>query len=123
MLYRLYNEYSNRSSCDSRITNDRTSVQTPGVMYKTVKAKKKTLKAKQSAPGVPSITCPYIDEVIRIIKELEDAHESLRCSAIVEPLFEKRAQLATDMLEYIRSSNETLRDNSLYWYKQFNETK
>lgn len=93
-------------------------------MYRSTKVKKKTLKVKQSAPGVPSITCPYIDEVIRIIKELEDAHESLRVSAIVEPLFEKRAQLATDMLEYIRSSNETLRDNSLYWYKQFNnETK
>tara|TARA_R110002110_G_scaffold135418_8_gene319490 strand:- start:339 stop:698 length:360 start_codon:yes stop_codon:yes gene_type:complete len=99
-----------------------TSNRLPRTEKKAVKKQKKARKAlrtKLSAPGVPPITCPYIDEVIRVIKELEDGYEQLRTTSIPEPLFEKRAQLATDTLEYIRAANETLRDNSLYWYKQY----
>ena len=79
----------------------------------------KELRVKLSAPGVPPITCPYVDEAIRMVKELEDAYDNLRATAIAEPLYEKRSQLLTDTLEYVRAANETLRDNSLYWYKQY----
>lgn len=77
------------------------------------------LQAKARSPGVPPNTCPYIDEVLRMLKEFEDAYEDLRVKAIPEPLIEKRFQLAQDILEYVRSANETLRDNSLYWYTKY----
>ena len=54
-----------------------------------------------------------------MIKELGEAYDQLRTTAIAEPLFDKRVELITETLEYIRAANETLRDNSLYWYNQF----
>jgi hypothetical protein len=77
------------------------------------------LQAKAKSPGVPANTCPYIDEVLRMMKEFEDAYEDLRVKAVPEPLIDKRFQLAQDILEYVRTANETLRDNSLYWYTKY----
>lgn len=77
------------------------------------------LQAKARSPGVPTNTCPYIDEVLRMLKEFEDAYDNLKLKAIPEPLIDKRFQLAQDMLEYVRAANETLRDNSLYWYTKY----
>ena len=71
---------------------------------------------KKHSPGVPANTCPYIDEVIRMISELEESYNILADTGVKEPLFEKRCQLAQDTLEYIRESNELLRNNSHYWY-------
>ena len=79
--------------------------------------------AKSNAPGIPPNTCPYIDEVLRMLKEFEDSYEDLKIKAVPEPLIEKRFQLATDILEYVRSANETLRDNSLYWYNKYKSCK
>jgi hypothetical protein len=128
---------SNRSSYDSHSINDSTTYGENAIMYMpmnnratytssgTKKKKKKSrklkrnLKLKQSSPGVPPITCPYVDEAIRMIKELGEAYDQLRTTAIAEPLFDRRVELITETLEYIRAANETLRDNSLYWYNQF----
>ena len=77
------------------------------------------LQAKARSPGVPPNTCPYIDEVLRMLKEFEDAYDDLKLKSIAEPLIDKRFQLAQDILEYIRAANETLRDNSLYWYTKY----
>ena len=77
---------------------------------------KKIKNLKKKSPGVPANTCPYIDVVLRIIQEIEDSYDNLATSGEIEPLVEDRCQLAKDTLEYIRSSNDTLRDNSYYWY-------
>jgi hypothetical protein len=71
---------------------------------------------KKHSPGVPSNTCPYIDEAIRIIQEIEEAYSNFASTGISEPLFDKRCALAIEHLEYVRDANEVLRDNSYYWY-------
>ena len=80
-------------------------------------------EAKRLSPGVPANTCPYVDEVIRMLGELEDAYDGAVNSGEVEPLMEQRIQLAKDTLEYIRAANETLRNNSHYWYNKFKRLK
>ena len=74
--------------------------------------RKKTLEQyKQGAPEIPSNTCPYIDFVQEIIKEAIDQTESV--------LVEKKLELADSILEYIRESNDSLRQSSMYWYQKF----
>lgn len=73
---------------------------------------------KKKSPGVPANTCPYVDEVIRMIGELEESYNILADTGVKEPLFEKRCQIAIDTLEYIRESNELLRNNSYFWYSK-----
>ena len=80
-------------------------------------------EAKKLSPGVPANTCPYVDEVIRMLGEFEDAYDNVQTSGEVEPLIEARIQLAKDTLEYVRTANETLRNNSHYWYNKFKRLK
>jgi hypothetical protein len=65
---------------------------------------------KQNAPEVPTNTCPYIDFIQEILKEINDENESL--------FIEKKIELAHEMLEYIRESNDSLRKSSIYWYQK-----
>lgn len=74
---------------------------------------------KRSSPGVPPNTCPYIDMTKTIVDDLADAYERLYERGEHQPKFDEMKKLADDMLEYIRRSNECLRDNSLYWYNKY----
>jgi len=74
--------------------------------------RKKTLDDyKKLAPEIPTNTCPYIDFAQEIIKEVKDESD---CK-----LIQNKLDLAINTLEYIRESNEALRDSSRYWFNNF----
>ena len=82
----------------------------------------KRLEDKRHSPGVPPNTCPYIDLTITMIKDIAEAYERLRTKGEHQPMVSKLEEQACDMLDtYVRSSNETLRDNSAYWYGKYKE--
>ena len=67
-------------------------------------------KLKQGAPEIPPNTCPYIDFIQEIIKEVIDESNS--------SLIEQKLELAISALEYVRESNDALRQSSKYWYSK-----
>lgn len=67
-------------------------------------------KLKQGAPEIPTNTCPYIDFIQEIIKEVIDESNS--------SLIEQKLELAISALEYVRESNDALRQSSKYWYSK-----
>lgn len=77
------------------------------------------LKTKRNSPGVPPNTCPYIDLVITMIQDLSNAYEDLRTKDIHNPVVDSIEERAKDLMEHIRTNNETLRDNSAYWYDHY----
>ena len=80
------------------------------------------LEAKSNSPGVPPNTCPYIDVTITMIKDLAEAYDKLRTKGEHNPMVDKIEQQACDMLDtYVRAANETLRDNSAYWYGKYKD--
>lgn len=79
------------------------------------------LSAKSNSPGVPANTCPYIDLVITMVGDLAEAYERLRTKGEHNPMVDQVQQHAVDTLEYIRKANETLRDNSAYWYNKYKD--
>lgn len=75
-------------------------------------ARKKTLEDyKKESPEIPTNTCPYIDFIQEILKEVKDESDSF--------LIEQKLNLADSILEYIRDSNDNLRKSSHYWYNKF----
>ena len=66
---------------------------------------------RKDAPEIPTNTCPYIDFIQEILKEVIDETES--------NLIEQKLNLVDSMLEYVRHSNESLRKSSHYWYTKF----
>lgn len=70
---------------------------------------------KLNAPELPYNTCPYIDFIQEILKEAIDQTDSV--------LVEKKLELADSILEYVRESNDSLRQSSMYWYQKFNSKK
>ena len=79
------------------------------------------LKTKAASPGVPPNTCPYIDLTITMVQDMCEAYEKLRTKGEYNPVIDNLQQHAVDTLEYIRKCNETLRDNSSYWYNQYKD--
>jgi FtsZ-binding cell division protein ZapB len=79
------------------------------------------LKHKAQSPGVPANTCPYIDATITMITDLQQAYNKLREKGEHDPMVDGVTQLATDTLEHVRRCNETLRDNSAYWYDKYKD--
>ena len=79
------------------------------------------LQCKADSPGVPANTCPYVDMTITIVTDLQNAYDRLREKGEYNPMVADMAQHAHDTLEFIRRSNETLRDNSAYWYGKYKE--
>ena len=74
--------------------------------------RKKTLSDyKNGAPELPTNTCPYIDFVKDIIGEVKDETDS--------QLIKEKLELANNTMEYIRISNEQLRQNGFYWFNKF----
>lgn len=60
---------------------------------------------------MPNNTCPYIDFVKEIINEVKDDSDS--------QLTKEKLELANNALEYVRLSNEQLRQSSHYWFIKF----
>ena len=85
------------------------------------KKRKRVTKKKAGSPGVPPETCPYIDIVQRMVKDMAGAYQSMYEKGEHNPMVHKLEEQAIDTLEYIRTSNETLRDNSLYWYQEYKQ--
>ena len=74
--------------------------------------RKKTLSDyKNGAPELPTNTCPYIDFIKDIIEEVKDETDS--------QLIKEKLDLANNTIEYIRMSNEQLRQNGFYWFNKF----
>lgn len=70
----------------------------------------KLKKLKQEAPEIPTNTCPYIDFIQDIIKEVMEECDS--------SFAEQKLELAISTLEYVRESNDALRQSSNYWYNK-----
>ena len=71
------------------------------------------LKAKTSAPKVPGDTCPSINYVQDIIEQISERADDDWAS--------KQAEVIQGVLEYVRESNEELRNSSFYWYKKYKD--
>lgn len=82
-------------------------------------AEQERLDTKARSPGVPPNSCPYIDMTQTMIQDLVNSYDDLKNNQHHNPLTEEIGERAKDMLEYIRRANETLRDNSAYWYEQY----
>lgn len=73
--------------------------------------RKKLEDYKKDSPEIPSNTCPYLDFLQSIIDEVKDESES--------QFAKEKLNLACSIIEYVRSSNDSLRQNSYYWYTKF----
>jgi len=73
--------------------------------------KKSLAKYKEESPEVPGHTCPYIDFIQEILKEIKDEADS--------EFVTKKVDLLDSTLEYVRDSNDSLRRSSGYWYNKF----
>lgn len=82
-------------------------------------AESERLETKARSPGVPPNTCPYIDMVQTMVQDLVNSYDDLRSNNHHNPLVDNIGERAKDTLEYIRTANETLRDNSAFWYQQY----
>ena len=69
------------------------------------------VSAKQHAPSVPGDTCPTINYVQEMIDQLIERNKD-----DVWSLTQRDA--INNALEYVRSSNQELRNSSKYWYDQ-----
>ena len=74
-------------------------------------ARKNLEDYKKESPEIPSITCPYIDFIQEILKEVKENNDSV--------FDEQKLNLADSMLEYLRESNDALRKSSSYWFHKF----
>lgn len=86
---------------------------------KRVTAEQQRVKDKSNSPGVPPNSCPYIDMIKTILDNMSEAYERLHEKGEHQPKLDDMKQLADDHLEYIRRTNECLRDNSAYWYNKY----
>ena len=74
--------------------------------------REKINKAKLGAPKVPGSTCPSIDYVQELLDQIADRGDDWAV---------RQAETATQVLEYIRESNDELRLSSKYWYDKYKE--
>lgn len=68
---------------------------------------------KEKAPYVPHNTCPYIDHCLHII---EDEIIPLISDSAKNSYGKELLEVFKMNMEFVRSSNETLRRSSKYWY-------
>jgi hypothetical protein len=67
-----------------------------------------TVRVKKVPPVIPEDTCPYIDMVLSLIDNITEQDDiSWR---------RHQKNLAYELLEHIRMSNQKLRDGGRYWY-------
>ena len=79
-----------------------------------VSAKRKKIdNAKAGAPKVPGDTCPSINYVQEVLEQITARGG--------DDWSDKQADVLNGVLEYIRESNEELRNSSYYWYKKYKD--
>ena len=76
---------------------------------------------KTHSPGVPPNSCPYINVVQTMIEDLQTSYDDLRDKNHHNPMTEEISEQAKQTLEVVRRMNETLRDNSAYWYNKYKD--
>jgi len=81
-------------------------------MRYSIKKKKFFRKVKKSAPKVPDLTCPSIDNAIERLKKLYENNK---------PISDYQWKLIEKRLENLREQNELLRDSGKYWYEACKE--
>lgn len=115
-LSHIHNAYSKPSKTSMIATKNR-------IKKKLRKADKEQtrLQDKRNSPGVPPNSCPYIDMVKTCMDDLSDAYTRLYERGEHQPKFDEIKQIADDTIEYVRQSNECLRDNSAYWYNKYKQ--
>ena len=79
-------------------------------MSTSAKTKKISL-AKKNAPKVPGNTCPSINYVQEVLEQIT--------ARVDDDWASKQREVVDAVLEYIRDSNEELRNSSYYWYKKY----
>ena len=72
---------------------------------------KKISLAKKGAPKVPGDTCPSINYVQEVLEQIT--------ARVDDDWASKQREVVDAVLEYIRDSNEELRNSSYYWYKKY----
>ena len=82
-------------------------------MPKVSAKQKKIEKAKYSAPNVPGDTCPSINYVQEVLEQITARGG--------DDWSDKQADVLNGVLEYIRESNEELRNSSYYWYTKYKD--
>ena len=75
----------------------------------------KIAKYKDKAPTFVGPTCKYIDHIQTVL----DEEIKPLISEKDEDFFYEISKQINAQLEFIRSSNETLRSSSKYWYESF----
>ena len=120
---RLYNikDTTKRERMIKKLDTSRNKHKSKSRGQKRRQREKQRLKSKADSPGVPANTCPYIDITITMVTDLQNAYDRLREKGEYNPMVSDMAQQAQDTLEFVRRSNETLRDNSAYWYNKYKD--
>ena len=65
---------------------------------------------KKLAPIVPEHTCPYIDMAKELIESMVDQEDAV--------WRKNQGAVVSALLEYVRESNEQLRQCGIYWYEK-----
>ncbi len=68
-----------------------------------------------SKQPIPPLTCPHINRVIELVEEIVNLSKDPEIS---EDILEKYKDIITAQMEFIRTSNEELRETGKYWYEQ-----
>jgi len=76
------------------------------------KSRTKWNEVRRKAPKVPDITCPDIDEVIKVL----EAHWHDK-KAMNKRTYKKLERI----MERLRTSNEKLRESGVYWHDSAKE--
>lgn len=79
---------------------------------------------KELAGPIPNETCPLIDTVVSILKDVEYLQRNGHRYATVEDLLRDLPDIGggRGILEDIRTANKELRDLGIFWYGVASET-
>ena len=68
-----------------------------------------------SKQPIPPLTCPHINRVIELVEEIVNLSKEPETS---QDILEKYKNIITTEMEFIRTSNDELRESGKYWYEQ-----
>ncbi len=68
-----------------------------------------------SKQPIPPLTCPHINRVIELVEEIVNLSKEPETS---QDILEKYKMIITTEMEFIRTSNDELRESGKYWYEQ-----
>ena len=117
---RYINPYTVHNLPDDTMIADKKRFKTNNRMKKRERERVRQ-EAKRHSPGVPPNTCPYIDMIKTHMDDMANAYDRLLDKGETQPRFDEIRTLADHTIEYVRRVNETLRDNSLYWYNKYKD--